>query len=103
MNSMTTAIIYPDEIRVSGLPFYLRGWNRTFKRTEEMSEGTPVYRLEPYTIFLVIRVLGVSIRKFSGRWYLMRDCDGEAYSNIYKDSRDQIYPFGQWSRGVFVE
>jgi hypothetical protein len=57
---------YPDKLKVSGLPFFLHGWNNTYYKTKATSEGCPVYRLDPYVLYWLIPIVGVRLLKYKG-------------------------------------
>ena len=42
---------FPEQIKMSGLPFMWQGWNTKFELTDEICENCPVYRLYPYTLY----------------------------------------------------
>lgn len=66
---------YPTHIKVSGLPFMLQGWNCVFYKSEDVCNGKPVYRLDPYTLYWFIDIIGVSIKYSGGKWQFIRYCD----------------------------
>lgn len=42
---------FPEQIKMSGLPFMWQGWNTKFELSDEICENCPVYRLYPYTLY----------------------------------------------------
>lgn len=64
---------YPNHIRVRGLPFMLQGWNTTFYKTEKLSEGCPIYRLDGYKLYFLIDIVGVTIKMRNGKWCFTND------------------------------
>jgi hypothetical protein len=107
------SIIWPDHIRMSGLPLSLCGYNTLFVKTDRVSEGCPEYELQPYTLFVFIGIIGLRIFKSNGQWvacHFYPDYDGSTSSvphEYYTHSRvlsklsyqEQVTPFGEWSRG----
>nr|QYA18382.1 hypothetical protein KOM_12_112 [Clandestinovirus] len=102
MFTSSQASTFPNQIRVKGLPFMLQGWNNVYYKTNEISDGKPVYRLNPYTLYYTIPIIGVTIRKVDGVWVLQRDCDDSPLMNLNKYG-GQDDPFGFWSQGMKVE
>jgi hypothetical protein len=93
---------------MSGLPFMLQGWNRVFYKTREVSDGAPVYRLDPYTLYWFFNIIGVSIKRVKNCWVMKRDCDyeGNYYGNKYRRNdvttnfnKADPTPLGSWSYG----
>lgn len=95
---------FPEKIRVTGLPFMLQGWNNVYHLTAEISDGCPVYRLNPYTLYLFIDIIGVRILRIDGVWCMQRDCDDHPMYSIKKyGDKNQPDPFGYWSSGMHVK
>jgi hypothetical protein len=91
--------MYPDKIKMSGLPIYLCGWNCELYKTKEESEGVPVYTMDDYCLYGLINIIGIYIKKYNGVWVLQRECDSYP-SGIKKIGNDQISPFGTWTYGA---
>ena len=72
---------YTDKIRVSGLPLLLQGWNTTYYKTDRTSNGAPIYRLDPYMLYFVFPIIGITILKRENAWVFIPDCDSELFSN----------------------
>lgn len=66
-SNSTIEPVLPDRIRMSGLRFMLQGWNNEFTKTDETSDGFPVYRMPSYTLYGVIDIIGVRIKRVQGR------------------------------------
>ena len=45
---------FPKFIYVSELPFMLQGWNGIYKKSDEMRNSSPVYKLKSYTLYFFI-------------------------------------------------
>lgn len=100
---MTTQVYYPDKIKMTGLPFMLQGWNCVFHRVAGGRVGednTPVYRLEEYTLYFLIPIIGVEIRKEGGKWKFFRDCDYGSPS--FQKLGDHSTPIGTWTNGKVI-
>lgn len=65
--------LFPENINVSGFPFMLQGWNNSYYKTSEKSEGFPVYRLDPYILYWTIPIIGVNIKMIDGEWRIIRE------------------------------
>jgi hypothetical protein len=100
--------IFPEKIKMSNLPFFFQGWNTVLKKTNEFSDGAPVYRLNGYKLYYIIPIIGITIRRIAGRWYLHRDCD---YINLFafmgkKKTPETVekdpLPCGEWTYGGIV-
>ena len=90
---------FTDKVRVTGLPLLLQGWNAIYYKTEDTSEGFPVYRLDPYVLYLIIPILGVNLVVMNGKWTFERD-DGV----IMFTKRNNKKFFGDWGYyGMKVE
>src|SRR5271157_238002 len=85
---------WPLQLKMSRLPFMLQGWNCTFYKTGGTSEGCPIYRLDPYTLYWTIPIIGVRILKVNGRWIINRDCDYSSDATVSKLYNDQASPIG---------
>jgi len=91
--------IFTDKVRVYGLPLFLKGWNALFYKTDEISEGSPVYRLDPYMLYYVIAIVGVKLIFRNGKWSLVRDDDRVMF---IKHNNKEL--FGEWGYyGMKVE
>ena|SRR5438874_2305723 len=106
---LRTRPIYPDKIRMSGLPFGLQGWNTELVRTDEESDDCPVYYLSPYLLYWLYPVTGGKMMRIKGRWVFRTDEDLEGKYTMKKnvsflcDEYKDPYPYGQWSHGGQVE
>lgn len=58
---------FPIEIKMSGLPIFLAGWNSVLKRTDEIRDKCPVYVLQPYFMYYCIYVPMIEIYRNNGR------------------------------------
>jgi hypothetical protein len=94
-------ICFPNKIKVSGLPFFLQGWNNIYMKTNQMSEGCPVYELQGYNLYWVMPIIGVIIYRKDGIWQMQRDCDLHPMG-IKKYGGSQEDPFGYWTSGAIV-
>ena len=94
--------LFPAQIKVSGLPFMLQGWNAKYYKTSDTSDGCPTYRLEPYNLYKMIAIIGVTIKRINGGWVLQRDCDLFPTSMAKYGANPQGDPFGEWSNGMKV-
>ena len=93
---------FPNRIRVKGLPFMLQGWNSTYYKTDQSSDGCPIYRLDQYTLYWFIEIAAVVVYRDGGIWKLSRvDFDCGLDINKYGQT-PQGDPFGYWSRGMQV-
>ena len=93
---------FPNKIKMSGLPFVLQGWNTTFSKTKDLSDGAPIYRLEPYSLYFTIPIIGGSVKKVNGKWIFVRDYDFGVNSGLEKVSPGNCFPFGEWSYGAKI-
>jgi hypothetical protein len=99
----------PLAVRITGLPLsaVMWGWNNAVLhlRPDERE-----YRMEPYKLFCLISVPGLTLRKsMNERWKLYRDGDGGAPMSIAnpmgppfimaKIGKDQVTPVGGWAFG----
>ena len=66
---------YSEQIRLKGLPFMLQGWNTVYYKTNDERDGCPVYRLNPYVLYLFFSIIGIRIFRQNGQWVMQRDCD----------------------------
>lgn len=90
---------YPFVLRVSGLPFMLQGWNNIYVRSDSSCQyESPIYHLQNYTLYNVINIIGVTIKKKDDKWIFYRDCDGEDCP-FYTNNEDLL---GQWAHGPFI-
>lgn len=106
---------WPARLAVSGLPFFLSGWNGDFEQSNEIStfirDGKdcieyPVYvrRNHWYRWWLPYPIAGAYIAFVQGAWRLFR-CDGqtpEGLPEIRKIGHDQNTPWGAWEPGPGV-
>jgi len=94
---------WPQQIRMSGLPFMLQGWNNVYYKTSDISDGCPVYRLDSYNLYWLISIIGVRIMRIDGVWVIWRNGDyGPIDIKKYGQS-PQPDPFGSWSNGAKVK
>ena len=42
---------FPNQIKMSGLPLMWCGFNEVFTKTDSISDGCPIYRMESYKMF----------------------------------------------------
>ena len=82
---------FTDKVRVTGLPLLLKGWNGIYYKTDEISEGFPVYRLDPYMLYYIFPILGVKLAVYNGKWTLERD----EYSLMFTKRNNKKF-FGEW-------
>ena len=94
--------IYPNKIKISGLPSTLQGWNTTFYKTQEVSEGCPVYKLDPYILYFFVPIIGVTIYRLNGQWTMKRESDSFPMNIIKISNQDQSSPIGEWTFGAEV-
>lgn len=94
---------FPQNIRLKGLPFMLQGWNSTYYKTSEESDGCPVYRLDSYSLYRFISIIGVKIFRKNGVWVLQRDSDDSPMDICKYGASPQGDPFGYWSNGANVQ
>lgn len=93
---------FPNRIRVKGLPFMLQGWNSTYYKTTDTSDGCPVYRLDEYALYWTIQIAAVIIYRENGVWRLRRvDCEWTGDIKKYGQT-PQGDPFGYWSSNMQV-
>lgn len=86
---------FSPQIKVSGLPFMLQGWNTTFNRTDKLSENAPVYKLDRYNLYWMISIIGAIIYKLNGKWVFRRNCDRDPIF-VKSDKDGQLTPYGKW-------
>lgn len=86
-------IIYPEKIIVSGLPFYLQGWNNIFNKTKIIIDDKPVYRMNTYVLYGFIPIASVIIQfnKSENTWEFSRD-DFGITRTFFKNAT----LFGKW-------
>ena len=87
MSTSTTThkVQWPGAIKVTGLPFLLQGWNNIFvAKYSEKNSDIPEYVLQPYTLYSVIDIFGVTIswNEEKEKWQFTRhgDCSPLFYS-----------------------
>lgn len=92
---------FPEKIRMRGFPFLSQGWNSIYKKTDQVSDGCPVYRLEPYNLYHMIAIIGVTIFRKDGIWVLQVDGDS---APLYKriSASTQNGPEGYWPCGGYT-
>ena len=91
----------PEYVYMTGLPFFLQGWNRKLKRIT-MSGGQVAYRLEPYTLYGFLSIIGITLMQDgAGRWSIYRDCD-LPYSMGISRVGTSMSPIGEWTQGRVV-
>ena len=90
---------YPETIRMSGLPFLLRGWNADYSRRKTLSDGVPTYRLESY-VHYIVPIVGATIMRIGGVWTFVPD--NASYTTLEKMSVGSALPCGKWSYGAVV-
>jgi hypothetical protein len=81
--SVINKVQWPGSIKVTGLPFLLQGWNNIFvAKYSEKNSDIPEYVLQPYTLYNVIDIFGVTIawNEEKEKWQFTRDCD---YSPLF--------------------
>jgi hypothetical protein len=104
MSDTKNANLFPKNIKVKGLPFMLQGWNNIYKKTDEISDNCPIYRLEEYNLYWIIPIIGVRIFREDGVWKMQRDCD---FFPLYGFNKygfaPQGDPFGYWSNNIYVQ
>lgn len=94
---------FPKVIKMKGLPLNLSGWNNTYRMTEEISDGCPVYHMYPYCLYYFLNISGTKIYRDNGIWKLKLE-DALCATIIQKYGTSyQSDPFGYWSLGGFVE
>ena len=91
-----------EEIRFSGLPLMLSGWNNKYIKQDDNT-----YYLAAYKLYWLIPIIGVTIKKITDKWRLIRDgdcfCDSDDDEiGIYKLGNDQDSPIGEWTYGAIV-
>lgn len=94
---------WPQQIKMSGLPFMLQGWNNVYYKTGELSDGCPVYRLDSYNLYYFISIIGVRIMRLDGVWVIWRNGDIGPIDIKKYGSSPQGDPFGHWSNGGSVK
>ena len=95
LENTTSTVELPDKLYMTGFPFFMQGWNAKYKRVGN------TYRLEPYTLYGTIPIIGVTLYKAHGKWRLQRDCD-YFYMEINKLDDNQDTPIGKWTYGGTV-
>jgi hypothetical protein len=98
-----TDVEFPDQVRVSGLPFTLQGWNNVYTKTAREVDGCPTYKLESYMLYWLFPIIGMEIVRRHGQWVMVRECDPSFWSSLIKLGNDQSSPRGVWSYGATVE
>jgi hypothetical protein len=73
----------------------LQGWNNSYYKTNEMSDGCPIYRLDAYTLYWFIPIIGVEIKRVNGLWGFYRECD-RGFATFTKNTGDKGHLFGKW-------
>lgn len=91
---------FPKSITVSGFPLIQMGWNEVYKRTNNISDGKPTYRLDSYILYgFLVGIIGVTISSIDGVWCFTRD--GDQFP-IYNKTEKSMFPFGVWNNGIMV-
>jgi hypothetical protein len=97
--------VWPQKIKMSGLPVMLRGWNHEFYKTHEVSDGCPVYQLDYYTHWvgwiIPISIIGGQIKRTNGKWEFLRDGVDRQGIHMFGET-PQGSPFGHWSKNGYV-
>lgn len=92
MNSKPLKIkpIYPDQIRVHGLPFMLQGWNTILTKQETKDDDyPPCYKLKSYILYGLIPIIGITLYYDENKgWILFRNCDFQITIGINKTKSD---------------
>ena len=122
MDAETLAM--PKSVRARGFSFFLQGWNSVFRaittETASSSMTTVEYRMDPYKLYHIFPVVGLTISKRTGQWAMYSDADGGCslsieqekprwgpYCHILKlhqgGQQEQITPLGVWGMGITVE
>ena len=99
---------FPKRIRVSNLPFWLRGWNQVFEDNGTQANGYPVYELKSYRVFGIIHIPGALIwRNRNDIWIMTDESDFlpecPDVNSVYFKWGNQDDPVGFWSDDVVVE
>jgi hypothetical protein len=85
---------------MKGLPLMLSGWNGVYERTNEMSEGAPVYYRPPHRMLIFLQIFGVKLRRYGGRWVLHPDNSGLGGIVKTRDGHDS--PLGHYEANGFT-
>ena len=98
-----TLMEFPYQIRMTGLPFMMQGWNNVYTKTDEESDGCPVYHLRPYMLYWFIDIIGVTLYRHNGVWVLKRDGEHHDFGINKYGQKPQPDPFGYWTYGAEVK
>jgi hypothetical protein len=94
---------FPSRIRIKGLGFHLQGWNQILYRNGDMSDGCPVYKLDSYTLYFVIGIIGIRLLRINGIWRIQRDGDAVPTDLRQFGAGPQATPFmSDWTGGARV-
>ena len=93
---------YPERIKMKGLPLMLCGWNKVFRRTNQMLDGAPVYLLNGYLLCRLFLIIGVKILRVNGVWQMQRVDDSEPMAIMKYGDAPQISPLGRWNHGAKI-
>jgi hypothetical protein len=94
-------IVFPNRIKVSGLPFMLQGWNNIYTKIDQMTDDCPIYELQSYLLYGLFPIIGTIIYRKDGIWQMQRECDYHP-NGIKKYGGSQEDPFGFWSHGAII-
>jgi len=106
---------WPIQIRVSGLPFMLQGWNSVYTRADffqeivsvdvmgpplyfplSSSDNAPIYILEAYWLYRIIPITAVKIVRVNGEWQLCRMRDYEIFYSKPTNKKGVKGLLGPW-------
>jgi hypothetical protein len=106
---------YPNNIKISGLPILWHGWNSVLHKSDQKGEDdTPIYRLDPYILYHIFPIIGITVLRQNGKWIMLSD--NSLFPIIRKESKIDDYeimtsyehlnrntgPVGIWTYGVKV-
>jgi hypothetical protein len=89
---------WPAIITLSGLPPWLAGWNGELRKTNNLSDGAPVYE-NPEHEFLGVVVAGIRVLCHEGSWICVKNECLPHDPSAFKDHAEQqgsptpLHPF----------
>lgn len=111
VESLVARVNWPEEVRVSGLPLFVQGWNRIYRRYHKGGiDDTPIYTFDSYVLywwfFGGFNIVPAQLFFSDGQWHLSR-FDGvlvESTKDSYFVEPKSHYNklFDRWPRFVTV-
>lgn len=95
---------FPDAVRIRGMDFMHQGWNTIFEKTEELSNGYPVYYMKTYKLYGFFQIFPAKLI-FNGTDWTFVNC-GLGFQSVLgkKNGTNLIGDYnGMWINDFRVE